>query len=61
MPCAHWGFTATEQYKGDFNVKTDNPILFMSSIYDPVTPMGSAYNASAVFEGNVVVGRGDMV
>ncbi|KAI9150504.1 putative hydrolase [Paramyrothecium foliicola] len=57
LPCSQWQFDAKERYTGDFRVKTKNPIFFISSTYDPVTPLVSAYNASEAFEGSVVVER----
>jgi pimeloyl-ACP methyl ester carboxylesterase len=53
--CAQWPFEAKERYEGDFNVKTKNPILFIGNTYDPVTPLKSAQNMSAGFEGSVVL------
>ena len=50
-----WPFQAKGAYTGDFHVKTRNPILIVSSQYDPITPLASAYNASAAFEGSVVL------
>ena len=55
--CAHWSIDAKERYEGDFKVKTKNPILLTSSTYDPVTPLVSAHNTSASFEGSVVLER----
>jgi len=43
---------------GDFRVKTKNPVLLIGSTYDPVTPIASAHNVSAGFEGSVVLERG---
>lgn len=57
LPCARWRFDAKERYTGDFRVKTKNPVFLISSTYDPVTPLASAYNVSAGFEGSVVVER----
>ncbi|KAI1337286.1 TAP-like protein-domain-containing protein [Xylariaceae sp. FL0016] len=53
--CARWPIKANEQYGGDFNVKTANPVLFIGNTYDPVTPATSAYNMSATYEGSRVV------
>lgn len=53
--CAQWPFEAKERYEGDFNVATSNPILFIGNTYDPVTPLASAQNMSAGFEGSVVL------
>lgn len=53
--CAQWPFEAKERYEGDFQVSTSNPILFIGNTYDPVTPLASARNMSAGFEGSVVL------
>jgi len=36
-------------------VRTKNPVLLVGQTYDPVTPMASARNISAGFEGSVVL------
>ncbi|KAK3315525.1 TAP-like protein-domain-containing protein [Apodospora peruviana] len=53
--CAPWPFEAKERYLGDFKVKTKVPVLFVGNTYDPVTPVASARNMSASFEGSVVL------
>ncbi|KAK3387390.1 TAP-like protein-domain-containing protein [Podospora didyma] len=53
--CANWPFEAKERYAGDFKVKTRFPILFVGNTYDPATPVASARNMSASFEGSVVL------
>ncbi|KAI4224594.1 MAG: hypothetical protein L6R36_004547 [Xanthoria steineri] len=53
-----WPFRAKGAYLGDFRVKTKNPILFVGGRLDPVTPLPNAYNASAGFEGSVVLEHG---
>ncbi|CAO1597589.1 hypothetical protein XANCAGTX0491_001396 [Xanthoria calcicola] len=50
-----WPFQAKGAYLGDFRVKTRNPILFVGGKLDPLTPLPDAYNASAGFEGSVVL------
>ncbi|KAH8812325.1 TAP-like protein-domain-containing protein [Xylogone sp. PMI_703] len=56
MTCATWKFHAKERYTGGFdNVKTKYPVLFVGNTYDPATPLVSAKNASAGFEGSVVL------
>ena len=50
-----WPFKAKGAYLGDFRVKTRNPILFVGGKLDPLTPLTNAYNASAGFEGSVVL------
>ncbi|KAF3022560.1 hypothetical protein E8E14_013001 [Neopestalotiopsis sp. 37M] len=52
---AQWPFEAKERYDGDFNVSTPNPVLFVGNTYDPATPLASAHNMSATFEGSVVL------
>ena len=52
--CIGWMQQAAEVYSGDFNVTT-NPILFVNSPYDPVTPYESAEVASSLFEGSVLL------
>ncbi len=53
--CATWKMEAKERYAGDFQVKTRNPIMLIGNTYDPVTPLVSAKNVSAGFEGSVVL------
>jgi hypothetical protein len=50
--CPQWPFEAKEQYSGDFDVETKNPILFVGNFFDPVTSLGAARNASATFSGS---------
>ena len=52
---AQWPFQAKGAYTGDFCVKTRNPVLFIGNSFDPFTPLVSARNASAGFEGSVVL------
>lgn len=53
--CAQWQMEAKERYEGDFQVQTANPILLLQNTFDPVTPLRSAHNMSAGFEGSVVL------
>ncbi|KXX73109.1 Tripeptidyl aminopeptidase [Madurella mycetomatis] len=54
--CATWPFVAKERYDGPFEgIRTPTPVLFIGNTYDPVTPVVSAKNMSAGFEGSVVV------
>ncbi|KAK7217470.1 hypothetical protein V2G26_005473 [Clonostachys chloroleuca] len=53
--CAQWPMRAKERYSGDFKVKPRNPVLIIGNTYDPVTPLVSARNVSAGFEGSVVL------
>ena len=55
LSCARWLFKAKERYTGDFQTRTRNPLLIVGSPFDPVTPLISARNASAAFEGSVVL------
>ena len=50
--CAHWPWHARETYTGDFHVKTKNPVLVASNLRDSHTPLRSALNVSAGFEGS---------
>ncbi|KAI1371217.1 TAP-like protein-domain-containing protein [Hypoxylon crocopeplum] len=54
-PCAQWRTRARERYDGDFHVATSSPLLFVGNSFDPVTPLVSARNMSAGFEGSVVL------
>ena len=56
--CAAWKFMAKEQYKGNFQAKTKNPILFINGRYDPATAFRGAINVSAGFEGSVLLTHG---
>ncbi|KAI1210263.1 alpha/beta-hydrolase [Annulohypoxylon truncatum] len=53
--CAQWKIEPKERYTGDFNVKTKNPVLFIGNSDDALTPLVSAKNVSATFEGSVVL------
>lgn len=54
--CAQWPFEAAERYEGGFaGVRTRNPVLFVGNTFDPVTPLASARNMSAGFEGSIVL------
>ncbi|KAI9167796.1 Tripeptidyl aminopeptidase [Paramyrothecium foliicola] len=55
LTCAQWGFEAKERYIGDFHVRTAFPMLVVSTRYDAQTPLVSAYNVSAGFEGSRVL------
>ncbi|KAL8801968.1 MAG: hypothetical protein Q9200_006754 [Gallowayella weberi] len=55
---AQWPFHAKGAYTGDFRVKMRNPILLIGSDVDALTPLVSAQNASAGFEGSVVLQHG---
>lgn len=55
MACGLWKSDAVERYTGDFHVKTKNPVLVSNNRYDGHTPLKSAYNISATFEGSSVL------
>jgi hypothetical protein len=55
MFCAQWKLDAKERYRGDFQVKTRNPVLVIGNTYDPVTPLVAARNLSAGLEGSVLL------
>ncbi|KAK7433295.1 hypothetical protein QQZ08_000233 [Neonectria magnoliae] len=55
MTCAQWKLPAKERFKGDFHVKTKNPMLVIATLYDPVTPLTSARNVSETFERSVLL------
>ena len=55
MQCAQWKLPAKEIYRGDFKVKTKHPMLVVGNTWDPLTPLVSARNASATFEGSVLL------
>ncbi|KAK4501104.1 hypothetical protein PRZ48_006910 [Zasmidium cellare] len=59
-PCAQWKFEAAERYEGAFrDIKTRHPVLFVNSPYDPITPLGGAFEAATAFPGSrVLVHRG---
>ncbi len=53
--CSTWKEKAKEIYSGSFQIKTKNQILLVGNTYDPVTPLASARNTSAGFDGSVVL------
>ena len=56
LTCTRWRFHAKGRYQGGFqNIRTKYPLLFIGNTFDPVTPLVSARNASAGFEGSVVL------
>ena len=52
MTCGQWKSQAAGAYKGNFQAKTKNPILFATNKYDGHTPIRSAQNVSSGFEGS---------
>merc|ERR1712000_76788 len=56
IQCAPWKMRAKEVYSGSWsNIRTKNPLLIIGNTYDPVTPLVSARNNSAAFEGSIVL------
>jgi hypothetical protein len=55
MACAQWQLEPKERYEGDFQVTPKNPVLLIGNSYDAHTPIRSARNVSAGFEGSVVL------
>lgn len=56
MVCAQWPFEPPERYSGPWaGIRTPTPMLLLGNTFDPVTPLTSAYNTSAAFEGSAVL------
>ncbi|KAL4808175.1 TAP-like protein-domain-containing protein [Aspergillus unguis] len=55
MRCARWQIEPKETYKGSFEASTKTPLLLVGNTVDSHTPLKSAYNVSAGFEGSVVL------
>jgi hypothetical protein len=55
VACAQWKMRSKETFTGPFQVQTKNPILFVSSPFDPATPMASARNMSEQFTGSALL------
>lgn len=55
--CARWKFRAAEQVNLNslLRIKPDRPVLIVNGIYDPVTPLISAWEVSTRFPGSRVV------
>lgn len=54
--CARWKMDAAERYEGSWrNISTNFPIMLANSPYDPITPLSSAYEASAGFKNSRVL------
>lgn len=53
MGCAQWPWQAKERWTAGFHdIDTHHPILFLANMYDPVTSVNGARNASASFPGS---------
>ena len=57
ITCSQWSFNARERYSGNFQTRTKNPMLIVNNKFDPVTPLVSAQNVSAGFDGSVVLAQ----
>jgi hypothetical protein len=53
--CQRWRFEPAERFEGKSMVRTRNPILFVNSVFDPITPMIAAERATAKFEGSALL------
>lgn len=54
--CSVWKSDSVEKPRRRFGgIKTENPILFVNTVYDPVTPYESATNSSLGFTNSRVV------
>lgn len=58
VTCARWKFEHKERYTGNFSVATKNPVMLIGNTADPITPITGARNASAGYEGSVVLEHG---
>lgn len=55
VACSACKSHANGSYEGDFIASTRHPILFIGSPFDVRTPIEGAYNASAGFDGSLVL------
>jgi hypothetical protein len=54
--CSQWKMEPVERYMGGFkNLKPRKPLLLVGNTYDPATPLKSAINVTAAFEGSVLL------
>lgn len=53
--CSQWRMPAKERYDGDFDIRTETPMLIIGNTYDPVTPLASARNLSETIETSVLL------
>lgn len=56
LQCSVWQTTAKERFDvPQSGIDTPNPILFVNTQYDPVTPMDSAVNSAKSFKKSVLL------
>ncbi|KAJ5749485.1 hypothetical protein N7533_006513 [Penicillium manginii] len=55
MGCQQWKIKPKEVFRGPFQAKTKTPILIIGNTLDSHTPLKSAHNVSAGYEGSVVL------
>lgn len=53
--CPAWRFEPAERFENTTTARTKNPILFVNSAYDPITPMIAAEKGVARFEGSALL------
>jgi pimeloyl-ACP methyl ester carboxylesterase len=51
----HWSIPRTHRYNPKTGVKTQHPLLILTTTYDPVCPLISAHSAKQSFEGSQIV------
>jgi len=52
LRCSHWHIRPVHRFTGTFGANTSNPILFLSTTADPVTPLNSARIMHGRFPGS---------
>jgi pimeloyl-ACP methyl ester carboxylesterase len=55
LPCTAWHAKASWRYDGTFQTSMPQPVLLIGNSIDPVTPLRSAINMSAKFNGSAVL------
>ncbi|KAL5338700.1 TAP-like protein-domain-containing protein [Aspergillus crustosus] len=58
MICQHWRIQAKGRYERNFETITKYPLLVVGNTYDSATPLRSAQNVTASFEGAVLLEHG---
>lgn len=53
--CQQWQIEPKETYRGPFTAETKTPVLLIGNTLDSHSPLRSAHNVSAGFEGSVVL------